>query len=394
MSQYCNVALLGQKFMGRAHSNAYYKAPRFFNLPVRPVMHTIAGLDLISLAPFADRWGWKKYSTQWKEVVKDPNIHLVDIGTPNNMHAEQAIAALGAGKHVACEKPLSLSLKDARLMKNAASRSRRYRTFVWYNYRRCPAVALAYQLVKEGRIGRIYHVRANYLQSWGQAKTPMSWRYQKKYAGSGAHGDLNAHIVDAVRFVTGQEITEICGAMAETFVPQRLVIEAAPKETARPRPRKPVLAKVDVDDAVAFLARLSGGAMASFEATRLATGHSNDNGFEINGELGALKFSFEDMNNLWYYDNREDPKIAGWKRILCTTAGSHPYAGAWWPEGHLLGYEHTFVNMVADMMAVLAGQEPIVPLPDFDDAYETQRVLEAALISAKNRAAIKMTEVK
>ncbi len=323
-----------------------------------------------------------------------PNIHLVDIGTPNNMHAEQAIAALGAGKHVACEKPLSLSLKDARLMKNAASRSRRYRTFVWYNYRRCPAVALAYQLVKEGRIGRIYHVRANYLQSWGQAKTPMSWRYQKKYAGSGAHGDLNAHIVDAVRFVTGQEITEICGAMAETFVPQRLVIEAAPKETARPRPRKPVLAKVDVDDAVAFLARLSGGAMASFEATRLATGHSNDNGFEINGELGALKFSFEDMNNLWYYDNREDPKIAGWKRILCTTAGSHPYAGAWWPEGHLLGYEHTFVNMVADMMAVLAGQEPIVPLPDFDDAYETQRVLEAALISAKNRAAIKMTEVK
>lgn len=393
MSQFCNVALLGQKFMGRAHSNAYFKAPRFFNLPVRPVMHTIVGLDLISLAPFADRWGWKKYSTQWKDVVKDPAVHLVDIGTPNNMHAEQAVAALGAGKHVACEKPLALSLKDARLMKNAASRSRRCKTFVWYNYRRCPAVALAHQIVKDGLIGRIFHVRASYLQSWGQPKTPMSWRYQKKYAGSGAHGDLNAHIVDAVRFVTGQEIVEISGAVAETFVSQRLMIESAPTPTARPRPRKPVTAKVDVDDAVTFLARTNGGALASFEASRLAVGHANDNSFEINGELGSLKFSFEDMNNLWYFDNREDARLAGWKRILCTSAG-HPYAGAWWPEGHVLGYEHTFVNMVADMMAVLAGLPPIVPIPDFDDAYETQRVLEAALLSARNRAAIKMSEVK
>lgn len=391
---YCNVALLGQKFMGRAHSNAYLKAPKFFNLPVRPVMHTIAGLDLISLAPFADRWGWKKYSTQWKDVVRDPNIHLVDVSTPNYMHADQAMAALAAGKHVACEKPLSISLKDARNMRNAAARARRCRTFVWYNYRRCPAVALAHQLVKDGRLGRLYHIRATYLQSWGHARTPMSWRYQKKYAGSGAHGDLNAHIVDAARFITGQEFTEISGAVAETFVAQREIIEAAPKNTVRARPKKAQFGKVDVDDAVAFLARTNGGAIASFEATRLATGHCNNNTIEIHGEFGGLRFGFEDMNVLWFFDAREDAKTAGWRRILCTAAGAHPYAGAWWPEGHILGYEHTFVNMAADMMAVLGGQEPIVPLPDFEDAYETQRVLEAALLSARNRTAIKMTEVK
>ncbi len=391
---YCNVALLGQKFMGRAHSNAYLKAPKFFNLPVRPVMHTIAGLDLISLAPFADRWGWKKYSTQWKDVVRDPNIHLVDVSTPNYMHADQAMAALAAGKHVACEKPLSISLKDARNMRNAAARARRCRTFVWYNYRRCPAVALAHQLVKDGRLGRLYHIRATYLQSWGHARTPMSWRYQKKYAGSGAHGDLNAHIVDAARFITGQEFIEISGAVAETFVAQREIIEAAPKNTVRARPKKAQFGKVDVDDAVAFLARTNGGAVASFEATRVATGHCNNNTIEIHGEFGALRFGFEDMNVLWFFDAREDAKTAGWRRILCTAAGAHPYAGAWWPEGHILGYEHTFVNMAADMMAVLGGQEPIVPLPDFDDAYETQRVLEAALLSARNRTAIKMTEVK
>ncbi len=394
MSQTCNVALIGQKFMGRAHSNAYLKAGRFFNLPIQPVMHTIAGVDLVSLAPFADRWGWKKYSTAWKEVVKDPAIHLVDVSTPNYMHADQAVAALAAGKHVACEKPLANTLKEARAMKNAAQRARRCHTFVWFNYRRCPAVALAHLLVRQGRIGRIFHARATYLQSWGGPETPLTWRFQKKFAGSGAHGDLNSHIIDMVRFITGQEIVEVAGAVAETFVTERELAAAPRKPPAASARRRSPRGKSDVDDCMLLLARLAGGGIASFESSRLAIGRQNDNTVEINGEHGALRFSFEDMNLLWFFDNNDPPAIRGWRRIMCTTAGHHPYAGAWWPDAHVIGYEHTFINMVADMMAVLAGEQPIVPLPDFADAYETQRVLEAAQLAARERSAVKMSEVK
>jgi len=394
MSHACNVALLGQKFMGRAHSNAYSKAPRFFNVPVTPVMHTIVGLDLISLAPFADRWGWKQYSTSWKEVVKDAAIDLVDVSTPNHMHDEQAIMALGAGKHVACEKPLGASLKDARAMRNAAAKTRKCKTFVWFNYRRCPAVALARELAQEGRLGRIYHVRARYLQDWGGPDTPLTWRFLKKYAGSGAHGDLNAHAIDLARFITGQNITEVSGAIAETFIPEREVIEK-PKRGGRSSVRKrKTMGKSDVDDCTLFLAKMEHGTVATFEATRLAPGNQNGLSIEINGEAGSIRFSFEDMNLLWFYDNTDEARLAGWRRIMCTSAGNHPYAGAWWPDGHVLGYEHTFVNMAADIMAVLAGEEPIVPLPNFADAYETQRVLEAALLSAKHRSAVKLSEVK
>lgn len=395
MADTINIALIGQKFMGRAHSNAYLKVERFFNVPIKPVMHTIAGLDLISLAPFADRWGWKNYGTNWKDVVKDPAIGLVDISTPNHMHAEQALAAISAGKHVACEKPLAGTLKDARLMKNAAARSRRSKTFVWFNYRRCPAVAFARQLIQEGRLGRILHVRAHYLQDWGGADTPMGWRFQKKYAGSGAHGDLNAHMIDMARFLTGKEFVEVLGAIAETFVPDRVTPPTSRKTGGRvTQKKKPTRTKVDVDDAIAFLARLEGGVMATFEASRLAHGHQNDNSIEINGELGSLRFNFEDMNRLAYYDARDEKAIAGWRSIMCTSAGNHPYAGAWWPDAHIIGYEHTFVNMIADILAVLGGEEPIVPLPDFGDAYETQRVLEASMLAAKHRAAVKLSEIK
>ncbi len=396
MSSTCNIALLGQKFMGRAHSNAYLKASRFFNVPIRPFMHTIVGLDLIALAPFADRWEWKKYSTSWKEIIKDPAIDLIDISTPNYMHAEQAVAALAAGKHVACEKPLASTLKEARTMRNAAARVRKHKTFVWFNYRRCPAVALAHQLVKEGRLGRLYHVRASFLQDWGGPEVPLGWRFQKKYAGSGAHGDLNSHIIDLARFITGQEFTEISGAVSETFIPERELIGAPAKTGGRSRSRrsKKSVGKSDVDDCTLFLGRMTGGTVASFEASRLAIGHQVSNTIEINGELGALRFSFEDMNLLWFYDNTEDKRTAGWRRIMCTSAGNHPYAGAWWPEGHGISYEHTFVNMVAEMMAVLAGENPIIPIPNFADAYETQRVLEAAMLAAKHRSAVRLTEVK
>ncbi len=394
MSDTCNVALLGLKFMGRAHSNAYLKASRFFNLPKRPVMHTIVGRDLIALAPFADRWGWKNYSTTWKDVVKSTEVDLVDVSTPNYMHAEQALAALSAGKHVACEKPLAHTLKEARQMKNAAVRSRRSKTFVWFIFRRCPAVAFAQKLVQDGRLGRIYHLRASYLQDWGGPETPLGWRFQKKYAGSGAHGDLNAHIVDLARFITGQEITEVTGAIAETFIPERIVPPTPTKRGLPPARARKQKGKSDVDDAVLFLARFKDGTVGSFESTRVAMGDQNALRFEVNGELGSLRFDLEDMNVLWFHEATDDRGTVGWRRIMCTTAGEHPYAGAWWPDAHIIGYEHTYVNMVADIMAELGGEEPLVPLPTFADAYEVHRVLEAALLAAKHRAAVKVNEIK
>ncbi len=383
MAKECNVALIGQQFMGRAHSNAYLKVPRFFDVPIEPVMHTIAARDGKSLEPFATRWGWRHWTTRWRDLAADDAIDLVDVSTPNDVHAEQAIAMLEAGKHVACEKPLAGTLDDARAMKAAAAKAKG-KTFVWFNYRRCPAVALAHQLAREGRLGRVYHVRANYLQSWGGPDTPLLWRFEKKRAGSGAHGDLNAHIIDMARFILGDEITEVTGAIAETFI----------KKRAKLGGKRGAMGRSDVDDCVLFLARFRKGAVASFEATRLATGNQNANFIEINGEHGAIRFSFEDMNLLWYFDNRDDARTAGWRRIMCTSAGNHPYADAWWPDAHVIGYEHGFVNMAADMMRVLGRKKPVVPLPDFADAYETQRVLEAAMLAATNRAAVKLSEVK
>jgi predicted dehydrogenase len=224
MAKACNVALIGQGFMGRTHSNAYLKASKFFqNLPLTPVMHTSFGLKEENPPVFAERWGWQNWSDDWKKTVNDGAIDFVDIVTPNWMHKEPAMAALEAKKPVASEKPIAGTLADAREMVDAAKKAR-VKTFVWYNYRRCPAVALAHQLVKAGKIGRIYHVRCVYLQDWGGPDTPLLWRFQKKFAGSGAHGDLNAHIVDMARFITGDEVTEVSGAIAETFIKERTLL--------------------------------------------------------------------------------------------------------------------------------------------------------------------------
>jgi predicted dehydrogenase len=375
------IALIGQKFMGRAHSNAWGQVNRFFDVPLAARMDTVAARDARELAAFAARFGWEKSTSKWQTIAADEGIDLVDVATPNHAHREQSVAMLEAGKHVACEKPLAGTLDDARAMRDAALEARG-KTFVWFNYRRCPAVALAWQLIREGRLGRIRHVRATYLQSWGGPDTPMSWRFDAKAAGSGAHGDLNAHIVDLARFLVGDEIAEVHGAVSRTFVTERGV----PGQSAK--------ARSDVDDAVLFLASFAGGAVASFEASRVATGRLNHNAIEINGEHGALRFELEDMNVLWYFDARIEPCTAGWRRILATSAaGGHPYVASWWPDGHVLGYEHGFVNMAADILRALSGREPEVPLPDFADAYETQRVLEAALLSAREQRAIPLAQV-
>lgn len=390
-----NVALIGQGFMGRSHSNAWSQVAKFFKPPIKPVMHTSFGQPGVDPDPagFAANWGWKNYSTDWEAVVKNPEIGLVDIVTPNYMHAPVAKAAIAAGKHVACEKPIAGTLADAREMVQAAKKAN-VKTFVWFNYRRCPAVALAHMLVKQGKLGEIRHIRAAYLQDWADENIPLVWRFDKTLAGSGAHGDLNAHIVDMTRFVTGLEITEIAGAIAETFIKKRKLPSAgATGAIVSGGTGKEEWGDVTVDDTVLFLARFSNGAVASFEAARQATGNQNRNMFEINGTKGALKFDFERMNELLFYDATLPRAVQGWTNIMVTHGADHPYVANWWPDAHIIGYEHGFVNQAYDILRVIAGQDPVVPIPDFEDAYQTQRVLEAALISAQERRPVKLEEV-
>ena len=391
-----NVALIGSKFMGRAHSNAWSNVGHFFDVDPAAAMHLVCARDADELAAFATRWGWAGSTTDWRAAVTAADVDLVDIATPNNVHAEQAIAALEAGKHVACEKPLAGTLADAEAMAAAAAAAVG-RTFVWFNYRRVPAVALAHQLVAEGALGRLFHVRAAYLQSWGGPDTPLLWRFQGDVAGSGAHGDLNAHIVDIVRFITGEEIVTVEGAIEHTFITERAVLAAGSggEIAGAGAATAATTAPSTVDDAVLFLARLSGGALASFEGSRLATGYHNSNRFEIHGERGALRFDFERMNELEFYDATVDGRLQGWTTIDVTRGGAgHPYAAAWWPDSHGLGYEHGFVNQAADILTVLGGGEPVVALPDFADALITQRVLHAAIESARQHTPVDIEEIR
>ncbi len=389
-----NVAMIGQGFMGRSHSNAWGQVAKFFDPPLKPVMHTVFGQPEEKPQAFAENWGWQNASTNWEELVRSSDIGLVDIVTPNFMHAPPAKAALEAGKAVSCEKPIAGTLSEAREMAETAAKLKA-KTAVWFVYRRCPAVALAYELVKDGVIGDIRHVRAHYLQDWADESVPLAWRFQKELSGSGAHGDLNAHIIDMTRFVTGQEITEICGAISETFIKQRAMMSGVSAGgIAAGLEASSQMGDVTVDDTVLFLARFSGGAVASFEACRQATGNQNRNGFEMNGTKGSLKFDFERMNELEYYDATAARRVQGWTTIMCTHGGDHPYVANWWPDAHLIGYEHTFVNEAYDFLCDIAGKTPTVPIPTFDDAYQTQRVLEASMLSAEEKRWVQMDDVR
>lgn len=386
MADRINVALLGSKFMGRAHSNAWSQVGRFFDVEPAPTLHTVVARNAEELTAFARNWSWQHSTTDWHQAVTSSEVDLVDVATPNDVHAEAAIAALEAGKHVACEKPLAGTLADAEAIAAAAAQAPG-RTFVWFNYRRVPAIAFAHRMVESGALGRIYHVRAVYLQSWGGPDTPLLWRFQGDVAGSGAHGDLNAHIIDAVRFVTGEEIISVEGAIEHTFIEERALIEGAGAGAGEAKGRS------TVDDTVMFLARMSGGGVASFEATRLATGYHNANRFEIHGERGALRFNMERMNELGVYRLDGDGATQGWTTIDVTRGDDgHPYAAAWWPPSHALGYEHTFVNQAADILTVIGGGEPVVPLPDFADALQTQRVMQAAIESAREHSPTPVTD--
>ena len=367
-----SVGMVGYAFMGAAHSQAWRNAPRFFDLPLRPAMTAVAGRHADQVAAAAERLGWQSTETSWQALVAREDIDLIDVCTPGNTHAEIAIAALDAGKHVLCEKPLANSVAEAEAMVAAAERAgeRGVRSMVAFNYRRVPAITLARRLVAEGRLGTIRHVRAQYLQDWlSDPEAPWTWRVDKERAGSGALGDIGAHIVDTTQFVTGQRITGV-SALMETFVHER------------PRPEGGT-GPVTVDDAALFIGRTSGGATASFEATRFAAGRKNSLRIELNGSAGSLAFDLENLNELWFHDATEDPMTGGFRRILVTEP-EHPYMAAWWPPGHILGYEHTFTHEIADLLTAIADGTD--PSPSFADGLQVQRVLAAVEESAGNGA--------
>jgi len=383
MTRELRVGIVGYNFMGKAHSNAWLKAGRFFDLPVKVVMRAACGRTKEKLAAFAANWGWESVEPDYRKLVARDDIDLVDVCVPNNLHREVAVAALSAGKHVACEKPLAMNLAEAREMAALADRKKLFTT-VWYNYRRVPALCLARRLVKEGRIGRVFHVRAVYLQSWIiDPGFPLVWRLDGSVAGSGSHGDLNAHIIDAARFVTGEEVTEV-SALMETFVKERPVLDDFGAGLAA-KAGKGRRAKVTVDDAVISLARLSGGGLATFEATRFAQGNLNGNKIEVNGEKGAVRFNFERMNELEFFDAAAPAHVRGWTTVMATDPAEHEYFGAWWPPGHIIGYEHTFIHQAADIARAFGAERPKPIQPDFADAAKTQAVLEAMTESAKGR---------
>lgn len=378
-----NVALLGCGFMGRVHSAAWADVRKYFKLPIKPVLHTVAGMPDENVQDFADRWGWEHASMDWKAVVANPEIDLVDIVSPNNMHAPMAIEAMKAGKYVACEKPIAGTLDDAQNMRMMAL-SRDAKTFVWFCYRHAPAVALAYQLVRENKIGRIFHANFFYLQDWADPTVPLVWRFKKESAGSGAHGDLNAHIVDMCQFLTGENIN-VKAAMAKTIIKQRKkLVGNVAGGIAEGLSASEEMGEVTVDDALAFLAELSGGGMAIFQAARQATGNQNRNGFEICGERGSLRFDFERMNELWFYDATAPRNVQGWTNIMVTHGADHPYVGAYWPDAHPIGYQHCFINEAFSIIRILNGEQPVVPVPDFADAAGTQCVLHNVLTAAQH----------
>ena len=372
------VGMVGYAFMGAVHSQAWRSAGRFFDLPLAPAMTALCGRDAAAAHAAAERMGWSSVETDWKDLVKRDDVHLVDICTPGDTHAEIAIAALEAGKHVLCEKPLANTVAEAESMVQAAvaAEQRGVRSMVGFNYRLVPAIALARKLVADGRLGTIRHVRAQYLQDWiVDPSFPLVWRLQKDKAGSGALGDIGAHIIDLAQHVLGSAITGVSG-LTETFVKERPLPEASSGLSAS---GSGGTGAVTVDDAALFLARFQSGALGSFEATRFASGRKNAIRLEVNGSDGSVAFDFESMNELQFHDHTEDTETAGFRRILVTEP-THPYVQAWWPPGHGLGYEHTFIHEVVDLVSAIG--EGRSPAPSFADGLQVQQVLAAVERSA------------
>jgi predicted dehydrogenase len=366
-----NVGIIGYGFMGRAHSNAYRKVNNFFPLDRRIVLKAVCGRDAAKTAAFAATWGYESTETDWRKLVARPDIDLIDIAAPNNVHAEIALAAAAAGKMILCEKPLAMNAAEARTMVAAVERAR-VPNMVWYNYRRVPAVTLAKQLIDEGRLGRIFHYRAKFLQDWTiSTEVPQggagTWRLDAAIAGSGVTGDLLAHCIDTALWLNGG-IARVT-AMTETFVKQR-------KDAVSGK-----LRRVGIDDASAFLARFDNGSLATFEATRYARGHKALYTLEINGEHGSLFWDLHDLHRLQWFDHRDAGQVRGWRSIHVSD-GDQPYMKRWWVPGLQIGYEHSFVHQVADFVQSLGKGPPAAPT--FRDGLATDLVTDAVLRSARS----------
>jgi len=371
-----NVALIGYAFMGRAHSNAYRQVSRFFSPKLTPRLKVVCGRDRKKVARAAGQLGWEEWATDWREVVAREDVQVVDVVTPGDSHAEIAIAAAKAGKAVLCEKPLANKVKEAKAMVGAVQKAG-VANMVCHNYRRAPAVVLARQLVASGKLGRIYHYRGTYLQDWiVDPELPLLWRFQKEKAGSGALGDILSHSLDLGRYVLGAEVTEVAAAL-ETYIKQRPLLDD-PKKKGR----------VTVDDAALCLARFANGALGSIEGTRLAPGRKNYNRFEVNGSKGSVAFNLERLNELEYYSAEDEGSVQGFHQIQVTDPAHHPYIKAWWPPGHIIGYEHTFVHTVYDFLEAVASGKRV--RPDFEDGLRNQAVLEAIERAARTRRWVKV----
>jgi len=378
-----NIGLVGYKFMGTAHSNAWRQVAHFFDPELKPVMKAICGRTESAVEAAAGKLGWEGYETDWQKLVDRADIDLVDICTPGGVsHREVALGAAEAGKHILCEKPLANSLSDAQEMLEAVQRAG-VKHMVNFNYRRAPAIALAKRMIEEGLLGQIYHWRSVYLQDWiMDPEFPLVWRLDKSTAGSGPLGDLAAHSVDLARHLVG-EIAEVTGMM-QTFIEDRpLPAEMGGLAAVAAEER----GKVTVEDAVAFLARFENGVFGTFEATRFAAGRRNYNHFEVNGSRGSLVFNFERMNELEYYSGEDAPDYQGF-RVVQTTESTHPYMSVWWPPAHIIGYEHTFIHGVYDLLNAMAKDE--MPTPSFVDGVKCQAVLEAVERSAQSGEWIKV----
>jgi predicted dehydrogenase len=377
MSKPLNIGMIGYGFMGRAHSNGYRKVNNFFDLQYRPVLKAACARDAAKVKAFADTWGYESTETDWRKLLARKDIDCIDICTPNNTHSEIALAAAAAGKMILCEKPLAMNGPEALKMAEAVEKAK-VPNMVWYNYRRVPAVTFAKQLIDEGKLGRIFHYRAKFLQDWTiSADLPQGgqglWRLDVAAAGSGVTGDLLAHCIDTALWLNGPMAT--VNAMTETFVKERKHNLTGKVE------------KVGIDDACAFLARFNNGSLATFESTRYARGHKALYTLEINGEKASISWDLHDLHRLQYFDHRDEGPLRGWRSIHVTD-GEHPYMSHWWVPGLQIGYEHTFVHQVADFLEGLAKGKPAQP--DFRDAYRTQLVLDAVLDSARDQKWVKV----
>ncbi len=373
-----NIGIVGYKFMGKAHSNAWKNVPLFFGGDVKPVMKAACGRHEEQLKEFADKWGWQDIETDWQKLVARDDVDIVDVSVPQWLHYEVAMGAIKAGKHVFCEKPMALNLGQAKEMYDAAKKAG-VKHYLNHNYRRCPAIRLAKRLIDEGKIGQIYHWRGAYLQSWiMDPNFPLTWHLQKDKAGSGPHGDLNSHSIDLARYLVG-DIKNVV-AMTKNFITERPLPDEVASGTFSGKSKGTEKGKVTVEDAAFLTVEFDNGALGSFEATRFATGRKNYNYFEIYGSKGAVIFDFERMNELKYY-SVDDPDYAQGFRTIIATEPVHDYIANWWPPGHIIGYEHEFTHAAYDFLQAVHNDTEIEP--NFYDGVKEMEVIDAALEAAE-----------